>query len=101
MKSGTSPHLKHLYVCLNLRDDGRACCAGRDSEAILEKLKGYVKTNGLKGKVRVSRSGCMDLCERGANVMVYPDNRWYSAVTLEDADRIIEEQLAPLAHAAR
>lgn len=96
MEAKRSPYLKHLYVCVNRRTDGRACCAGRDSEQIREKLKEYVNAHGLKGKVRVSGSGCMDLCEQGANVMVYPDHRWYSGVTLESAEQIIEEQLAPL-----
>lgn len=100
MKTAKSPYLKHLYVCVNRRADGRANCAQRDGEAIREKLKEYVNTHGLKGKVRVSGSGCMDLCEQGANVMVYPGERWYSKVTLETADQIIREQLEPLTEAA-
>lgn len=96
MKTERSPYLKHLYICVNKRTDGRACCAGRDSEQIRERIKEYVNAHGLKGRVRVSGSGCMDLCEQGANVMVYPGERWYSHVTLETADQIIEEQLAPL-----
>ena len=96
METKRSPYLKHLYVCVNRRTDGRACCAERDAEQIREKLKEYVNAHGLKGKVRVSGSGCMDLCEQGANVMVYPGERWYSRVTLESADQIIQEHLAPL-----
>lgn len=100
MESNRSPYLKHLYVCVNQRTDGRASCGPRDAEAIREKLKEYVNAHGLKGKVRVSGSGCMDLCEQGANVMVYPGERWYSHVTLEDVDRLIEQELAPLAPAS-
>ena len=112
MESRRSPYLKHLYVCVNQREPGKSCCAAggpsgaaSDSrshaagggEAILEKLKAAVKERGLKGRVRVSRSGCMDLCAQGPNVMVYPDHQWYSHVTLEDVDRIIADHLAPLA----
>ena len=96
MESKRSPYLKHIYVCTHQRQPGESCCAARDGERILEKLKGYVQANGLKGRVRVNRSGCMDFCEQGANVMVYPDHLWYKGVTLESADRIIEEQLKPL-----
>ncbi len=85
---------------MNQREPGKTCCAERGAERILEKLKGFVRANGLKGRVRVSRSGCMDLCEQGVTVMVYPDNRWYSHVTLETAHQIIEEHLAPLVLAA-
>ena len=111
MESTSSPYLKHLYVCVNQRDPGKTCCAAGGlsgaasasgshahggAEAIREKLKAFVKANGLQGKVRVSSSGCMDLCAQGPNVMVYPDYRWYHHVTLEDGDQIIQEHLAPL-----
>ncbi|MBI3317817.1 MAG: (2Fe-2S) ferredoxin domain-containing protein [Candidatus Omnitrophica bacterium] len=96
MEAKRSPYLKHLYVCVNRRDPPEASCAPGGSEGVREKLKSYVKENGLKGKVRVSSSGCMDLCARGPNVMVYPDHLWYSNVALADVDRIIEEHLAPL-----
>ena len=91
-----SPYLKHIYVCVNKRDPGRSSCANSAGEDIREKLKGFVNSSGLKGKVRVSGSGCMDLCDKGANVMVEPDHIWYHNVTLQDVDRIIAEQLAPL-----
>ena len=96
MESKRSPYLKHIYVCTHEREAGKSCCARRDSEKILEKLKAYVQDHGLKSKARVNRSGCMDFCEQGANVMVYPDHQWYSGVTLESAERVIEEHLKPL-----
>ena len=100
MESSPSPYLKHLFVCVNKRDPGVTCCSHGGGEAVTEKLKAFVKASGLKGKVRVSSSGCMDLCAQGPNMMVEPDHRWYSHVTLEDADRIIREHLAPLVPAA-
>ena len=96
MEITPSPYLKQLFVCVNRRDPGVTCCSHGGGEAITEKLKVFVKANGLKGKVRVSSSGCMDLCAQGPNVMVEPDHRWYSHVTLEDVDRIIAEHLTPL-----
>jgi (2Fe-2S) ferredoxin len=96
MKDQKSPYIKHLYVCLNQRPAGEACCADKISAQIKERLKAYVKENGLKGKVRISGSGCMDLCSKGANLMVYPGERWYSQVTLADLEQIIEAELAPL-----
>lgn len=99
METTRSPYIKQIYVCVNQRDSG-VCCASSHAagggEAIREKLKAFVKANGLKGKVRVSASGCMDLCAKGPNVMVYPDYRWYRGVTLADVDTIIERELAPL-----
>lgn len=100
METKPSPYRKHLYVCVNQREPGKSCCAAGGGEAILEKLKAAARERGLKGKVRVSRSGCMDLCAQGPNVMVAPDHRWYAHVALEDVDRIIAEELAPLTEIA-
>jgi len=96
MEQTQSPYIKHLYVCIKQRDTGEDCCIDRNGEAIRDQLKAYVKASGLTGKVRISGSGCMDLCAKGANVMVYPGERWYSAVTLEDIGQLIERELKPL-----
>lgn len=97
MESAHAPYLKHIYVCINKREDGTSCCANVDGEEIKTKLKAYVKANGLSGKVRISGSGCMDQCAKGANVMVYPDYQWYHNVAPADVDQIIKEQLASMA----
>jgi (2Fe-2S) ferredoxin len=48
---------------------------------------------GLKGKVRVNNSGCLDQCGHGPNAVVYPENVWYSHLTLEDVPAIVEQHL--------
>ena len=100
MERAGIPFRKMLFVCVNQRDNGEACCANRDSEAIAAALKERVKALGLSGKIRVSKSGCQDLCAKGPNVMVFPDNVWYDAVTLDDVDRILADLTRSLAAAA-
>lgn len=95
MKASKNPYQKHIFVCTHRRDDGEVSCA-HGGEEICEALKTYVKDNGLKGKVRVSSSGCMDFCAQGPNVMVFPDCVWYRKVTLQDLEQIIQEHLACL-----
>jgi (2Fe-2S) ferredoxin len=87
------PFQKILFVCVNQRETGEDCCSGKDSEAIAAAIKSRVKSLGLAGKVRVSKSGCQDLCAKGPNVMVFPDNVCYHGVALSDVDRIIRETL--------
>jgi (2Fe-2S) ferredoxin len=48
---------------------------------------------GLKGKVRANQSGCLDQCEHGPNVVVYPEAVWYGGVTLADVDEIVESHI--------
>lgn len=97
MNSSKNPYKKHIFVCTNQRENGEVSCAGRGEE-ICEFLKDYVKVNKLKGKVRISRSGCFDLCAQGPNVLVFPDYVWYSKVSLGDLQEIIGEHLLPSQH---
>jgi (2Fe-2S) ferredoxin len=93
MKSGKVPYRKTAFVCTNARDGGRVACGnpGRGGLELCEALKKGAKERGLKGKVRVARTGCLDLCEQGPNVFLYPDGRWLSGLTPADAGAILDE----------
>ena len=82
------PHFeKHLFVCENRREEGDCC--GAAGERIRELLKIGVKDKGLAGRVRVSRSGCLDVCSEGPNVLLMPDNIWFKRVCERDIAGII------------
>ena len=91
------PYEKLISVCTNFREVG-SCCSNRGSKEIADMLKEYVKKNGLKGRVRVARSGCFGLCEMGPNIAVYPDGgpggTWYKGVLAGDVEQIIQKHIA-------
>ena len=93
MEQHKVPYRKILFVCVNRRGPEETCCSRRESEAIAEALKSRVKALGLARLVRVSKSGCQDVCAKGPNVMVFPDYVWYHGVTIADVERIIDETL--------
>ncbi len=80
---------KYIFVCENKRADGE-CCAGKDSERLRELLKQAIQNKGLKGRIRVSRSGCLDVCSEGPNVLLMPDNIWFKEVSQQDIEGIIK-----------
>ncbi|MCB1213975.1 MAG: (2Fe-2S) ferredoxin domain-containing protein [Deltaproteobacteria bacterium] len=89
------PFEKHILVCTNERPAGhpRPCCLSKNSEAILQAFKEALQQAGLKGKVRANRSGCLDACEKGPAVVVYPEGIWYRVTTVEQAKRIVKEHI--------
>lgn len=93
------PYEKLISVCTNYREEG-SCCAKRGSKEIVETLKEYVKKHGLKGRIRVARSGCFGLCELGPNIAVYPDGgpkgTWYKGVQSADVPTIIKIHIDPM-----
>ena len=86
---------RHVFVCNNERPIGhpRGCCSGKNSNAIRESLKAEAAVRGLKGKVRINAAGCLDQCEHGVTVVVYPDAVWYGFVTLDDVAEIVQSHL--------
>ena len=83
---------KYLLVCEYERSDG-ACCAKRGGAELRELLKESIKEKGLKGRVRVSRTGCLDVCSEGANVLLMPDNIWFKHVEEKDVNAIIQQTI--------
>jgi (2Fe-2S) ferredoxin len=84
---------RHVFFCLNRREDGRACCANHDAERLRAYAKDRVKKLGLDGKVRVNKAGCLDRCDEGPCVVVYPEGVWYTYVDEHDVDEIVESHL--------
>jgi (2Fe-2S) ferredoxin len=90
-----SYYQRHIFFCTNQRDAPEACCANRDAQGMRDHCKKRVKSLGLsgEGKVRVNNAGCLDRCEEGPVVVVYPDAVWYTYVDEKDIDEIIDEHL--------
>jgi (2Fe-2S) ferredoxin len=86
---------RHIFFCLNQRDNGEACCASQGAEAAFNHCKSRVKAAGLAGagKVRVNRAGCLDRCAGGPVAVVYPEAVWYTFVDEADIDEIVESHL--------
>lgn len=88
--SNESPYIAHVFVCTNDRGGARKSCADNNSGSVKTLLKEAVNERGWKGRVRISTSGCMGLCAQGANVMIYPQKIWLSAVEPEQVEDIVE-----------
>ena len=92
MEKHLVPYRKIVFVCTNERSsDGPPCCSGRGSVGLHAELKARVKALGLGRVIRVSKSGCLNLCAQGPNIMVFPDNTWYSGVAEVDLDTVLTE----------
>jgi len=86
---------KHIFVCCNQRPvtDPRGSCDPSGNGDLQRVFKIKLAQRGLKGTVRANKAGCLDQCEHGPNLVVYPDAVWYGGVTVEDIDEIIESHI--------
>jgi len=86
---------RHVFVCLNSRPAGapRRSCTADGTSDLHVRLQKLTKEAGLAGKVRINKSGCLDQCEHGPVVVVYPEAVWYGNVRPADAEEIVAEHL--------
>ncbi|WP_424193728.1 (2Fe-2S) ferredoxin domain-containing protein [Ampullimonas aquatilis] len=85
----------HVFFCLNQRSEGEACCANLGAKEAFDHMKKAVKNKGLSGagQIRVNKAGCLDRCELGPVMVVYPEGTWYTYVDNSDIDEILESHL--------
>jgi len=83
----------HIFVCGNRRapDHPRGCCDPDASDALRAAFKAELKSRQLGPLVRANKSGCLEQCEHGPTVAIYPQGVFYGGVTADDVPRIIEE----------
>ena len=100
MKESKVPYKKIIFVCTHAREGESACSNPERGKncgmELVEILREEVKIRGLKGKIRIAKSGCMDLCAQGPNIMIFDEKgayTWANNVTQEDLPAFIEKNL--------
>lgn len=86
---------KHLFICTNQRPENapRPSCGEQHGLALVAAFKKAIKDKQLNIPIRAQRTGCLDLCEQGPTVVVYPEGVFYGNVQLEDVQAIVDEHI--------
>jgi (2Fe-2S) ferredoxin len=84
----------HVFCCTNERPAGhpRGCCKAKGSEKLRNYMKARAKELGLSD-VRINASGCLDRCELGATMVIYPEGVWYTYSSMADVDEILQRHV--------
>ena len=86
---------RYVFVCTKRRPDDhkKGSCAVHGSENLVSALK--LAAGKAKLNVRLTSSGCVDLCWVGAAVSIMPDNVFLKNVTETDIPRLVEALAVP------
>jgi (2Fe-2S) ferredoxin len=86
---------RHVFVCVNERTCGhpKGCCLEKGGQEVRDTFKKVLAARGIKGPVRANNAGCLDQCEHGVTVVVYPEQVWYGGVTVADVAEIVDSHL--------
>lgn len=91
MEKGQKVYDIHLFVCTNQRPAPRTGCGDLGSMDLLTKLKLEISTRNLEKRFRINKSGCLDMCEKGPAMVLYPQDQWFFHVKAEDIPHILDE----------
>jgi (2Fe-2S) ferredoxin len=86
---------KHIFICINQRAEGahRKSCGESHGMEIVDAFKKKLKELSLPIKLRAQKAGCLDICDFGQTLVVYPEGVFYVGVELTDVDEIIHEHI--------
>jgi (2Fe-2S) ferredoxin len=86
---------KHIFICVNQRAAGapRKSCGEAHGMEIVDAFKKKLKEKNFPIKLRAQKSGCLDICDFGQTLVIYPEGVFYVGVTINDVDEIIEEHI--------
>lgn len=84
----------HVFCCVNERPAGhpRGCCKTRGAEKLRNYMKARAKELGLDA-VRINQAGCLDRCELGPTMVIYPEGIWYSVASIADVEEVLQRHL--------
>lgn len=77
----------HVLVCA-----GTGCTSSKSLE-LVKRFEEDIKMKDLQNEIKVVKTGCFGLCQKGPIVAIHPDKVFYSHVTLGDIDEIVNEHL--------
>ena len=85
---------KHVFVCINQRakDAARKSCGEAHGLELIDALKKEITARGIKGKLRIQKSGCLDICDFGPTLVIYPQGTFYVGVSVTDVPELIEHE---------
>ena len=84
----------HVFCCVNERPEGhrRGCCAAKNARSLCDYMCRLAMALGLK-RVRINHAGCMNVCEHGPTMVIYPEGVWYTYATEEDISEILRRHV--------
>ena len=78
---------KQVLVCCGVN------CLTSGNDIILDKFQSRMKEMRLDNEINVTKTGCFGFCARGPIVEILPDKIFYTEITLDDVDKIIDKHL--------
>jgi len=86
---------RDVFICVNARpsDHPLGCCRAKGAIEVRNTLRSELTKRGLSTTIHTTNTRCLDHCEHGVTIVVYPEQVWYGHVTADDIPEIVEKHL--------
>lgn len=80
----------HFFLCNSFRANGepQGVCNKKGAVDLLQYLQSEISDRGMDAIV--STTSCLNVCEKGPILVVYPNALWYHEVTEQKIDEILD-----------
>jgi len=85
------PFRYHVYFCNQKKPEGAPSCAAVGAIETLAAMRQCLAEKKLTEEVQVTTCGCLGICEKGPNMVVYPEGIWYSGLNPENIKQVVDE----------
>jgi (2Fe-2S) ferredoxin len=87
-------YTKHVFICTNERaDKSKKSCGEAHGLELVQAFKKQIKDKDLNVEIRAQKAGCLDVCDFGPALVVYPEGVFYGAIGVDDVTEIVEQHL--------
>ena len=93
MQDNPVPYQRQIFVCTHDANGEKASCGDHQGAEVFRQLREIAKERKLHPQIRVAQAKCLGQCQKGVNIMVYPENVWLSDVRLNDVQDIANKYI--------
>jgi len=93
MQSQEVPYERNIFVCTNDCQGEKPSCGDHQGALVFQELRRIAKERGHHPRIRVTQAKCLGQCNQGANIMIFPDNKWHSGVTMDNIPQLADKYL--------
>lgn len=93
METQKTPYKRQIFVCTHNAHGEKASCGDHQGEVIFKELREMAKSRKLHPMIRVAQAKCLGQCDKGANIMIYPENIYLSKVSSADIIAIADQYI--------
>jgi (2Fe-2S) ferredoxin/methylase of polypeptide subunit release factors len=87
------PFRFHIYMCTQKKPEGAPSCLGIGANETLAALNHELKKAGVSDDVQVTTCGCLGICGKGPNMVIYPDGTWYTGLNPQRVSTIVKDHI--------